>query len=255
MQKIVSSVGRGGKNSVFDVKVVQQLLNMHQIPMHTAPLQVDGVSGPKTISRIEAFQKYNIKMVRPDGRVDPHGKTFAALTKTSASTGKNASSYQLSTNGLDLLKLIEQLRLNPYDDQTSKDISSWVKGATIGYGHLISQGEWNTYKNGINATQAETLLKQDLQPYVNSVKLKVTANISQNQFDALVIFTFNIGVPNFESSSVLKLVNNPAAITSYSSLEAAWKAWNKSQGKVMQGLKNRRESEWNIYSKNVYKKW
>lgn len=255
MQKIFAPVGRGGKNNAFDVKVVQQLLNQHRIPMHTIPLRVDGLVGQKTIVRIEAFQKNIVKMIRPDGRVDPNGKTITSLLNKSASSGKSASTYQLSTKGLDLLKSIEQLRLKTYDDQTGKEISSWVKGATIGYGHLISQGKWNTYKNGINDTQAKALFTQDLLPYVNAVKSKVTSNISQNQFDALAIFTFNIGVSAFGTSSVLKLVNNPTATTAYSNLEAAWKAWNKSQGKVMQGLINRRKAEWDIYSKNVYKKW
>lgn len=55
-------------------------------------------------------------------------------------------SVDFSTKGQDLLKKIESLRLNPYDDQTGKDISAWVKGATIGYGHLILQNEWDVYK-------------------------------------------------------------------------------------------------------------
>ena len=36
---------------------------------------------------------------------------------------------------------------------------------------------------------------------------------------------------------------------------AAWKAWNKSQGQVMQGLVNRRNAEWDVYSKNIYQRW
>lgn len=70
-----------------------------------------------------------------------------------------------------------------------------------------------------------------------------------------MIFAFNIGKANFNSSSVLKMINNPSAITPYPSLESAWKAWNKSQGKEMRGLNNRRSAEWDIYSKNIYKKW
>jgi len=47
----------------------------------------------------------------------------------------------MSNQGMGLLKSIEKLRLKPYDDQTGKEISSWVKGATIGYGYLIDPGE------------------------------------------------------------------------------------------------------------------
>lgn len=167
--------------------------------------------------------------------------------------------HQISEKGMELLMTIESFRGKPYDDQTGAEISNWVKGATIGYGHLISQEEWqqsgNQYKNGITKEQGKTLFEKDLAPFIDGVNSKVTASISQNQFDALVILTFNIGLGNFASSSVLKLVNNPSAQTRYPSLEAAWKAWDKSQGKVMQGLVNRRNAEWNIYSNNQYEHW
>lgn len=166
---------------------------------------------------------------------------------------------QMSDKGMDLLMSIESFRGKPYDDQNGNVISTWVKGATIGYGHLISQNEWNQsadiYKNGLTEAQAKVLFVQDLKPFVEGVNAKVTTAISQNQFDALVILTFNIGLGNFGSSSVLKLVNNPSTQTSYPNLEAAWKAWDKSQGKLMQGLVNRRNAEWNIYSKNIYARW
>lgn len=47
--------------------------------------------------------------------------------------------HQISDKGMALLMTIESFRNKPYDDQTGTGISSWVKGATIGYGHLISQ--------------------------------------------------------------------------------------------------------------------
>ncbi len=168
-------------------------------------------------------------------------------------------SHRMSEAGMNLLMSIEAFRSKPYDDQNGADISNWVKGATIGYGHLISQDEWGrqggTFKNGITENQARELFEQDLAPFVDGVNEKVTADISQHQFDALVILAFNIGMGNFGSSSVLKLVNNPSAQTNYPTLEAAWKAWNKSQGKVMQGLINRRNAEWKIYAGNVYERW
>ena len=161
----------------------------------------------------------------------------------------------LSDKGIDLLKSIEQLETRPYDDQTGKQISSWVEGATIGYGHLISSNEWNKYKGGITESQALILFKVDLKPFVDTVRSKLTADIKQHEFDALVLLAFNIGQKAFSDSSVLKLVNNPNAVTSYFGLEDAWKAWNKSQGRVNNGLINRRNAEWNVYSKGVYKKW
>jgi len=62
------------------------------------------------------------------------------------------------------------------------------------------------YQNGITKEQAKALFLQDLAPFADGVNAKVTAAISQNQFDALVILVFNIGLGNFAGSSVLKLV-------------------------------------------------
>jgi len=197
-------------------------------------------------------------MVRPDGRVDPNGKTFKKLSASTNRPGAKAgNSFTFSQKGIDLLKAIEELATKPYDDQVgiSKIITVWVKGATIGYGHLIARGDWTKYQNGITKAGADTLFKADLSPFITIVKTKVTTTITQNEFDAMVILAFNIGRNGFNTSSILKLVNNTNAITSYPGLEAAWKAWNKSQGIVSKGLKNRRDAEWTIYSKGIYKKW
>lgn len=161
----------------------------------------------------------------------------------------------LSSQGLVFLKSIEQLRRKPYDDQTGKDITSWCKGATIGYGHLIPAHEWETHKKGINDAAANNLFMADLSRYVHSVASKVTPQLNQHQFDALVIFTYNIGIEGFLSSSVLKLINDPSADTPHKNLESAWRAWNKSQGVVNAGLTNRRNAEWMIYTKGIYQRW
>ena len=54
--------------------------------------------------------------------------------------------YQMSAQGLNLLKQVETLHLTPYDDQTGKESKVWTVGATIGYGHLINKAEWDIYK-------------------------------------------------------------------------------------------------------------
>jgi len=254
MARIHKSVGRGGVNRATDVRLIQRLLNNYKIPGVTTLLDVDGDAGVKTFKRIELFQKKIVKMANPDGRIDPAGRTFKKLT--SARPGaKSAKSFNVSTKGSNLLKSIEVLKTKPYDDQTGNTITSWIKGATIGYGHLISKSTWNKYKDGLSKAQAVALFNKDLSPYAKKVKTSVTAKVKQNEFDALVILTFNIGRTAFGKSSALKLVNNPSANTPYTSLEKAWKAWNKSQGQYNRGLTNRRAAEWNIYSKNVYKKW
>lgn len=163
---------------------------------------------------------------------------------------------KFSAKGEDLLKEIEVLSLQPYNDQLgikSAPIKAWVKGATIGYGYLIPQSEWNLYKNGITKSQADTLYEKKIQPYVDAVNKALEVVVCQHQFDACVILCYNIGIDGFKSSSVAKMVNGQAS--SYPSLEKAWKSWNKSQGKVSNGLINRRNAEWKIYTQAIYERW
>jgi GH24 family phage-related lysozyme (muramidase) len=168
---------------------------------------------------------------------------------------KRPKSLGFSARGWELLTAIELLRLKPYDDQTGKEVSKWTAGATIGYGHLITSAQWHTYARGITPSQARTLLTQDLAPFVAAVQAAISVDLTQNQFDALVLLAFNIGADAFKGSAVVTLINDPHAKTRYANLEAAWKAWNKSQGAVMKGLENRRNSEWNIYELGIYRKW
>lgn len=80
---IIGSVGRGGRNSHQDVMTIQQLLNEH-IKMPTPKLVVDGKCGRKTTEAILHFQRSAVGLARPDGRVDPNGKTIAKLNDPSA---------------------------------------------------------------------------------------------------------------------------------------------------------------------------
>jgi GH24 family phage-related lysozyme (muramidase) len=253
MVTLNASVGRDGVNNKKDVRLVQGLLNNYKIPGVATPLKIDGLIGDNTLKRIEIFQKNILNFSIPDGRVDPDGRTIKKLLIRPDS--KAAASFKLSSKASHLLKLIEGLRLKPYDDQTSQEITNWVSGATIGYGHLIPRSQWNQYKDGISKTVAGTLFKNDLAPFIDRIQILVTANILQQEFDAMLFLTFNIGRTAFSNSSALRLINNPGANTSYDSLEEAWKAWNKTQGHFSQGLANRRAAEWKIYSKGIYQRW
>ena len=166
-----------------------------------------------------------------------------------------ASGLFFSDDGLELLKSAESIFLKPYNDQTGKPTSVWVPGATIGYGHLITQNQWATYQTGFSQEDAEALLVHDLAPSVTAVQNTITALVTQNEFDAMVILTFNIGTTGFNTSTVAKLVNNPDAESPYPTLKDAWMAWDRSQGNVMQGLVNRRNCEWNVFANAVYAPW
>ena len=80
MSTILAAVGRSAINRTDDVRIVQTLLNQHLQPPQR-PLAVDGVVGPQMVAAIEHFQRHVVKMSIPDGRVDPGGRTFTALTR------------------------------------------------------------------------------------------------------------------------------------------------------------------------------
>lgn len=92
--RIENSVGKKGINRSGDVKLVQALINTISLPQFNASLVVDGLSGPNTVRAISSFQSAVVGMVRPDGRVDPGGRTFRTLTAnlTTTEAGKIKSS-------------------------------------------------------------------------------------------------------------------------------------------------------------------
>ena len=141
-----------------------------------------------------------------------------------------------------------------YDDQTGKPVNTnkpLPRGATIGYGHLIKNSE--DFKNGISEYRATELLRADIATAERTVKDNITVPLTQNQFDALTSLAYNIGARNFANSTVVKYINNPNFHSSvYPNLESAWKAWNRSQGAVSNGLINRRQHEWDMYSRGIY---
>jgi hypothetical protein len=102
MASINSSVGRDGVNSPKDVRVIQDLLNGCAHPPKP-PLTVDGKVGPRTVTAIEDFQKHVLDRKRPDGRVDPDGRTLAALAKDFAQHAIEVSTELPATRSAALL--------------------------------------------------------------------------------------------------------------------------------------------------------
>ena len=166
---------------------------------------------------------------------------------------------KMSNNGINMLKKLEGSVTKGdkhviYDDQTGKPVNTnepLPKGATIGYGHLIKPGE--DFKNGISEAMATELLRADIAIAELAVRDNITVPLTQNQFDALALLAYNIGTKNFANSTVVKYVNNPdLKDNTYPTLESAWKAWNRSQGQMSNGLINRRQNEWNMYNQGIY---
>lgn len=145
---------------------------------------------------------------------------------------------RLSQKGLSLIKKFEGFKAFPYL------CSAGVP--TIGYGSTY-------YENGvkvkltdapISEEWAEELLKNNVIHYERSVDALVRNDITQNQFDALVSFTYNVGVTNFKNSTLLKRINanpNDPNITNQ------FMKWIRAGGKVIKGLINRRKEEARLY--------
>jgi lysozyme len=143
-----------------------------------------------------------------------------------------------SQKGLDLIKRFEGLKLKPY----LCPASIW----TIGYGNTYypSGAKVKPTDPAITQIIAEALLKHLLGSYEKAVDSFCRDDINQNQFDSLVSFTYNCGVNNLKSSTLLKKVNaNP----SDPSIRAEFLKWNKGGGKVLAGLTKRRQAEADLY--------
>ena len=108
---------------------------------------------------------------------------------------------KVSANGLKIIKNFEELRLNAYRD---------VAGVlTIGYGSTRYR-DGNRVKPDdklTNEIQAESLLINTLAPYENAVNEDVKVTLTQNQYDALLSFTYNEGTGALAASSLLALLN------------------------------------------------
>lgn len=133
----------------------------------------------------------------------------------------------ISTDGIDLIKRFEGLRLAAYLD---------VAGVpTIGYGHT------RTARMGqvITAERADGLLREDLPRYEGAVSNLVSGPLSQGQFDALVAFAFNVGVGALERSTLLTRVNaqdDEGAAREFT-------RWIYAGGRKLNGLVRRRAAE------------
>jgi lysozyme len=140
--------------------------------------------------------------------------------------------FTYSAEGLALTKQFEGLRLTGYQDSGGV----W----TIGYGHTGS-----IVVAGMNISQAdaEALLRGDLAAAVACVNREVTAEISQQQFDALVDFCFNVGRGNFLKSSLLRKVN----LGDVAGAAAQFLLWVNAGGKKIEGLVRRRSAEQEMF--------
>jgi lysozyme len=140
---------------------------------------------------------------------------------------------QLSEVGLELIMNSEGFR-----SQTYLDVAGFP---TIGYGHRLLAHE--SYPDGISEALARQILTRDVFGAGQAVSRLVKVELTQNQFDALVDFCYNLGSGRLASSTLLKALNAGR----YDAARQQLLLWDLSGGKECPGLKSRREAEFQLW--------
>jgi lysozyme len=141
-------------------------------------------------------------------------------------------------SGLDLIKHFEGFQGKPYRCPAGVP--------TIGYGATYYPGgrKVTLTDPAITEQQATELLLNVLGSYEQGVDSFCRDDISQNQFDALTSFSYNLGLGSLKSSTLLKKVNNDPNDTA---IRAEFMKWTHSAGQVLPGLVTRRGKEADLY--------
>lgn len=149
---------------------------------------------------------------------------------------------QISQSGLNQIKKHEGLRLKAYYDAIGKP--------TIGYGNtFFENGRPVRMGDVITMERAESLLRFTVDTiFSKGVDKLVKSDINQNQFDAMVSLTYNIGVAAFGGSTLLRRVN---ADPNDPEIANQFARWNRASGKILPGLTRRRAEEAELYFKSV----
>ena len=145
---------------------------------------------------------------------------------------------EISKQGIELIAEFEGFRSKPYLCPAGVP--------TIGYGTT-----W--YPNGshvklsdkpISREEALTILKYQVdRSYGASVDRYVQVDLTQNQYDALVSFTYNLGAGNLKSSTLLKKVNQKK----FARASREFLKWDKAGGRRLKGLTRRRKAESELF--------
>jgi len=140
----------------------------------------------------------------------------------------------VTANGVKLLQQHEGLRLKAYKDP--------VGILTIGYGHTGSDVKPNMV---ITKARAVELLINDLDVAENHVRRYVKVPLTQNQFNALVSFTYNLGGGTLKKSTLLKLLNEK----NYEGASSEFRKFVFAGNKKLAGLVKRRADEQLLFLK------
>lgn len=156
---------------------------------------------------------------------------------TSTNTGlRSVNELSISDAGIAFIARFEGFSANAYNDVGGKP--------TIGYGHLITGNEDFDTSKGITKQFALELLRKDARFAENGVRNATKVKLTQNQFDALVSFTFNLGVGAYRSSTLLKELN----AGNYQEVPNQLSRWVFVNKERVRGLVRRRREEALLFS-------
>jgi lysozyme len=127
---------------------------------------------------------------------------------------------------------------------------------TVGVGHVIDPNHAKVpfaqrrelpipdgWDRTLSMDEVNAILKQDLARFESGVMRLCPKGKSQGQFDALVSFSFNVGLGNLQNST-LRMKHNRQ---DYEGAAQEFLKWNKAGGKVLKGLDKRRRGEKALY--------
>ena len=137
----------------------------------------------------------------------------------------------VSQKGIDLIKEFEGCKLKAYKDS----VGVW----TIGWGNTSHAKSGMT----ITQSQAEIFLNDDIKP-IETLLNAMGINYTQNQFDALVSWIYNLGSGNFRSSTMYRKI---LAKADEVEITDQLVKWHNAGGRPLLGLKRRRVAEANMY--------
>jgi len=148
---------------------------------------------------------------------------------------------KVSTAGLALIRSFEGCKLHAYKDSAGV--------TTIGYGTTRIAGQPIKPTLTISQAEAEILLQAQVEEHWRDAEKHIlhADELSQYQVDALASLVYNIGVPAFSTSTLLKLLNK--GLDMHAADE--FPKWNKVKGKVVRGLTRRRHAERQMFIRGM----
>ncbi|MDG4574504.1 MAG: lysozyme [Defluviicoccus sp.] len=114
---------------------------------------------------------------------------------------------------------------------------------TIGYGHVVLNGERQRFANGIDEDEAADLLRRDACQAERAVLRLIAVPLTDGQFDALTSFAFNLGGGALQRSTLRRKVNREE----HPEVPEELRKWVWDGGKRMPGLIKRRAAEARLY--------